>query len=829
MRLVTGYPRAALLALSLAGLAACSSPETAGGPAAAGQVLVVDDFESEQSLGNWEGPVSLSAGKATHGKSALALDLSDRRARDLSTVKLPADLSGFDQLRFDIFNPTGRVQLGSIMIQDEPGLAGGEAEFSGQAYRGNKIFMNPGWNHYELLLDRLRSENGNRAIALDKIKTFALSFGGIDDTLYLDNFRLVKGEEGAATASKVAPTDCRVVIDNRYSYPQLAGDPAKVLGTPELKALEDKAHAAVQRLESLVGTAELQGYSPLYWKIPLVTAQLGLEVRSRLVWFQNERSRREILEYVISACTVSADQLEGILSGQDMEIIEEPEDDVNPHPWYAPPYPDFSTLTVKDGFFRDAKGDPVIILSMLLVDQGPLTDYFATWRHRQETYTVGGGSRYDIEESPVYEAFHKYPDTHRVGWDGWCGHLIKDQWSMGGKKENVVICLESPHTRAAVLEYIEDKSKEWMENKDLLYNIQAYELMYICYCETSQRMFRDWLRREHGSIGKVNELWGTNYASFEEIRAPETKNGGPLPDVNRAAWYDWAGFNTRRFTDYLKWNKEQIRRFDPRLPICAGGTSSMLSSANGTSGIDEEQIINEVDDVILNESGHSHIFSDLLSSLSETPKPMCDPEMGGDAHNILLHFLHGKSAITKWWWARTISREHHGMDGSSLAHSWEIPLEEVEEVLRLGLDVRRLNHEIAAFSAPAPEVAILYSQTSILQVPPQLHRAGATPYLQALYDLWEGSRCLGRPGGLCQRAADPLRQAGPDQAAAGPGRQVHPARGGRGGAGLGRAGRKGAGGAGVIPVRPVCPGARPTGRAGPQGDRCHPARGAGPG
>ncbi len=74
---------------------------------------------------------------------------------------------------------------------------------------------------------------------------------------------------------------------------------------------------------------------------------------------------------------------------------------------------------------------------------------------------MGGGSRWTIDESPVYAAFKADPETHRVGWDGWCGHLVRDLDSMGGtKKENVVICLESPRIKEAVAEYIRIKHSE---------------------------------------------------------------------------------------------------------------------------------------------------------------------------------------------------------------------------------------------------------------------------------------------------------------------------------------------------------------------------------
>lgn len=83
------------------------------------------------------------------------------------------------------------------------------------------------------------------------------------------------------------------------------------------------------------------------------------------------------------------------------------------------------------------------------------------------------------------------------------------------------------------------------------------------------------------------------------------------------------------------------------------------------------------------------------------------------------------------------------MNETSLPHGKEISLSEIDEVLRLGLDIRRLAAEISEFTRHAPEVAILYSKTSILQVPPGQVQSGTTPYIDALYSVWEGSRFLG--------------------------------------------------------------------------------------
>jgi len=83
------------------------------------------------------------------------------------------------------------------------------------------------------------------------------------------------------------------------------------------------------------------------------------------------------------------------------------------------------------------------------------------------------------------------------------------------------------------------------------------------------------------------------------------------------------------------------------------------------------------------------------------------------------------------------------MNETSLPHGKEISLADIAEVLRIGLDVRRLSQEIAEFSKPDPEVAILYSRSSIIQVPPQQIQAGITPYLYSLGTVWEGARFLG--------------------------------------------------------------------------------------
>jgi beta-galactosidase GanA len=221
------------------------------------------------------------------------------------------------------------------------------------------------------------------------------------------------------------------------------------------------------------------------------------------------------------------------------------------------------------------------------------------------------------------------------------------------------------------------------------------------------------------------------------------KSQRPLAGTNRGLWYDWARFNQDRFTDYLLWVRGQIRGLDATVPLAAGGSSSMLAGHTGTSGIDEERIVNEVDDVIIHEGGGSTLGMDLQMALSEKKKPLADPEMSLDGvENLLPHFLHGKSVAQLYHWPAQPANEFYSNDRSSLAHSWEYSLQDVDEVLRAAIDVRRLNKEIAAFVDAPAEIAILYSQTSTLQLPAEMLTWRTTPYLVELRRAYEASRTI---------------------------------------------------------------------------------------
>jgi len=703
------------------------------------RVLVLDDFEDAASTSNWKGDIQITSEHAAHGRASARVRFAGR-STEIAGLKLATDWRGYDCLRFDLFSERKDFLTATLRIHDETSIASGARRDYYEA--DGQILILPGWNHVELKLAGLQVASFQRQIALDRIRRFTLSVGrgATPATLYLDNLRLVKGGEPSDSASRTRPEEAVTLLHDRYFQVRQVAPPEEVPESAEIARLREQARREFELLNDAIRTAQLQGIETIYAERHLVTADLGLHVRPRLAWFNNDEAKREMFEYVGRSCRQARVELQRKLEGSDrLPGI----DDTQAGGPLIRPFPPLKGRPIRDWFYRDERGEPMIVISLHSPSR-LLQRFFASPLQHIESYSVGGGSRWTIEQSPVYAAFKQDPDTHRVGWDGWCGHLIRDLDSMGtSKPENTVICLESPRIRKAIEEYIRINIPRMHDNPELLYDILAYELMYMCYCDRSQQAFRAWLAVKHGTIAEANRKWGAAYRQFGDVTAPPVKNARPLPGTNRGLWYDWAGFNQDRFTDHLIWVKSLVRKIDPSVPLAAGGSFSVLSGISGTTGIDEERIVNEVDDLVIHEGGGSTIGMDLQLAFDESKKPLADPEMNlGSVRRLLPHVLHGKSVIQIWHWPAQPGNEFHSNNQNSLAHGWRYSLADAGELLRAALDVRRLNNEFAAFVGTPSEVAILYSQTSALQLAPEMLSWSTTPYLHELRSTYEASRHL---------------------------------------------------------------------------------------
>lgn len=86
----------------------------------------------------------------------------------------------------------------------------------------------------------------------------------------------------------------------------------------------------------------------------------------------------------------------------------------------------------------------------------------------------------------------------------------------------------------------------------------------------------------------------------------------------------------------------------------------------------------------------------------------------------------------------------HGYAGlRAIPFNRDYPLDQITMLLRQNLDARRLDREIIAFDKAPREVALLYSRTSLLQVPPEFLTAERSPYTAELINAYHGAQGVG--------------------------------------------------------------------------------------
>jgi hypothetical protein len=485
--------------------------------------------------------------------------------------------------------------------------------------------------------------------------------------------------------------------------------------------LREKAIEQVAALEKLLRSLRDKRIDTTYLEITPIVARIGLETRWELP--EQEEHREEYLRWVETECARTTKTAEAVLAGREKVIP-------------APPMPKATELTFDDGFLEQ-NGKPVLLYGVYPGGGRPdLNGRFFFMDDVIRLCSAVGGTRYDYKTSPIYPVFEKYPETHRTWAGGWCGHIIADRWSIGGEGGECVICLDAPLMRNAIAEYIHRKMPPIARDPAVRFVDMDFEFAYICFCKATEKMWRGWLLEKYGRIETLNDVWGTEFRSFEEVTLPEMEISR---ERNRAKWYDFARFNCRRFTDYMRWAKEEIRKDMPAANVFTGAPFYMLAGQMGWAGIDTEQLNNEVNDVILNESHASTLHADVLLGLSDEPRFMTDPEYHGDIGHIMAQFLHGCRLMRMWFWPRQLSMDPQSFYYSDICRSPRYPLSDVALCLQAALDVRRLSEWIIPFQRQPAEIVLLYSHDSMLQLPPALRESRTTPHLFAMTNAYEGT------------------------------------------------------------------------------------------
>lgn len=352
-----------------------------------------------------------------------------------------------------------------------------------------------------------------------------------------------------------------------------------------------------------------------------------------------------------------------------------------------------------------------------------------------------GAHRYDFQTTPIWELYQKDPKSHRVFDGGWCGHIIKDRWSIGGyggTETECIISLDYPPMLEAVRKSILMKAEEFRKgphyNRYKMLALQ-WELTYQNYDEPSKVKWQNWLRRRYGTVEELNSIWKTDLTDFDAVTLPPVDWNA---EENPAKFYDFGEFNLWRFTDYLLWARNVIEEQLPGWPTTTGG-GQPFGSGFAHDAVDEEYLrVNGVVDIFLSETGSRSWGTAVSMDLQHSMDPSAaiqDPEYHAAGGLMPLMFFHGAAVIDFYDWVGAGAN-------AALPHAYA--------TLRGTLDVRRLAEYVVQFPKASPQAAILYSRASLIQRFPGTtgQRGVDTPYTLELQKCYRAGTLLDAPMGF---------------------------------------------------------------------------------
>lgn len=180
----------AILALDIASLARVVSAEYR----LANQLPVIASFEHEGRAEAWQslaGKVERVSEHSSEGSFALEVRLSTASYSGLALTRLARNWLGYEQLRFDLFNPGTESFAMTLRIHDARHESGAQRwRYSDRLNK--KIHVDPGWNHYSIDLQEVVNAPQDRELNLEAVRNLSLFAAGLSEAevIYVDNFRL---------------------------------------------------------------------------------------------------------------------------------------------------------------------------------------------------------------------------------------------------------------------------------------------------------------------------------------------------------------------------------------------------------------------------------------------------------------------------------------------------------------------------------------------------------------------------------------------------------------------------------------------------------------
>lgn len=165
---------------------------------------------------------------------------------------------------------------------------------------------------------------------------------------------------------------------------------------------------------------------------------------------------------------------------------------------------------------------------------------------------------------------------------------------------------------------------------------------YQCFCESCAGAFRHWLEARYGSIGALNEAWGTIfwsqvYGDWSEIDPPNLTVAGPNP----SHLLDYHRFYSDTFIEYLELQKATLRSHIMKRQLITNNFMSRFT------GMDYYDLGASIDVAAMSSypTGHGESAATLYMPLGEGPHfayDVGDPYLTAMEHALMRGYKPGR-------------------------------------------------------------------------------------------------------------------------------------------------------------------------------------------
>lgn len=244
--------------------------------------------------------------------------------------------------------------------------------------------------------------------------------------------------------------------------------------------------------------------------------------------------------------------------------------------------------------------------------------------------------------------------------------------------------------------------------------------------------WQKYLKDLYGTIGALNQAYGSSYTDFTQISMPTGVQSTPI-------FYDYRSFNDTLLTEFHDWFSKEVKKANQDIKVHAKVMDYFRYNYKNflQNGADYERIADIMD---LNGcDGFSSYYDteqipltlkmgwyDLMTSIADKPVWDTESHVMDDLNSIQYEdiitkytgadiwngAIHGRGASALWLWDLQDKSMPWGETNYGNPNAVLRPAE-VAAVAKTALDLNRLSKEVTALQKAEPKVGLLYSRTGL--------------------------------------------------------------------------------------------------------------------